>query len=267
MSISEPDRLIRRASRTRLARAARFIIRAAFFLLPLLFAWLKLRTVGVTEIEQLISNASAADFVWKSALIIYFFAWVWGTLFDVNIQEIVYLEAPDRGKMPFSAIGIAAAIIVVGAVLVWVDSFPRFVGALVVFFVIDHAAWRYLVNFLKPIIQGSQEEYQRGEDFIGMEQLRLVDYQICGSWKWWRGAMGAILIVLMLASALTYLPDQTLAIGRVQISWGFLQASSILFWVLAMELWYWVIRLKTKIAIDALEALRGRYELRQIGPT
>ena len=38
----------------------------------------------------------AADFVWKSALIMYFFSWVWGTLWDVGIQEPLYLKSAHR---------------------------------------------------------------------------------------------------------------------------------------------------------------------------
>ncbi|MDI3566660.1 hypothetical protein [Bradyrhizobium sp. Arg816] len=129
------------ASRTKLAAVARLMVRSIFFVLPLAFTWLKLRNLSSSEIAQLISNASASGIVWKTALVVYFFAWVWGTLWDVGLQERVYLDAPNKGKMPLQAFGMAFAILVVGAALVWVDTFLQFVGVLALF--TDHAAWQY----------------------------------------------------------------------------------------------------------------------------
>jgi len=60
-----------RASRTKLAAAARLMIRSICFLFPPVFTWLKLRNLSASDIVKLISDASAGDVVWKTALIIY----------------------------------------------------------------------------------------------------------------------------------------------------------------------------------------------------
>jgi hypothetical protein len=237
------------------------MVRTILFLLPLLFAWLKLSHLSLSEIAQSISDASASDFIWKSALILYFFAWGWGTLWDVNIQERVYLEAPDKGKMPFNAVAIAAGIFCVGAILVWVDTFVAFVGALALFTIVDHFAWRYLIQFLRPMIQMSRTEYSNRNDLIGLEQLRLVEFQICGVWKWWRGAMGALLIVAMMILALAVPPELPIRIGQTEVSLRFVEAASILVWVLAMEAWHWYVRVVTRVAVDVLEDIRDKYQL------
>lgn len=250
-----------RSSRTKLAAAARRMVRTIFFLLPLVFTWLKLRNLSPTDIAQLISNASAGDVVWKTALIIYFFAWVWGTLWDVALQERVYLEAPNKGNMPWQAVGMAAAICIVGAVLVWVDTFLQFVGALALFTTVDHAAWRYLVSFLQPMFQQAREEYGKLDDAIGLEQLQLVENQVCGTWKWWRAIVGIVWIFVMLALALEMSPENSIKAGRVELPWGFVQAASILIWVLLMEIWHWRVRIVTRVGVDTLEHLRDKYRL------
>ena len=250
-----------RASRTKLAAAARLMIRSICFLLPPVFTWLKLRDLSASDILKLVSDASAGDVVWKAALIVYFFAWVWGTLWDVGLQERVYLEAPNKGKMPWQAVAIAIAISILAAVLVWADTFVQFVAALALFTTVDHAAWRYLVSFLRPMIELAREEYRRLDDEIGLEQLKLVEHQICGTWKWWRAIAGVIGIFVMLALALEMPPESSLRAGPVDLPWGFVQAVSILLWVLLMEISLWYVRIVAKVGVDTLENLREKYRL------
>lgn len=248
-------------SRTRLAAVARFMVRSIFFILPLAFTWLKLRNLSSLEIAQLISNASASGIVWKTALVVYFFAWVWGTLWDVGLQERVYLDAPNKGKMPLQAFGMAFAILIVGAALVWVDTFLQFVGVLALFTIVDHAAWQYLVSFLQPMIQHARQVYSHPYDAIALEQLRLVENQVCGTWKWRRGVVGLVWIFVMLALALVMSPERSVRAGPAEVTWGFIQAVSILIWVLLMESWHWYVRMVTRIGVDTLEHLRDGYRL------
>ena len=163
--------------------------------------------------------------------------------------------------MPAEAIGISVLIFAVSAALVWVSSYPQFVLVLAIFSVTDHGAWRYLVKFLRPIIEYSRKEYVRNNDYVDLEKLRLVEYQVCGAWKWWRGLMGSVLILAMLGLVIFGPFGQAVKVGQVEVSWAFVQSLSILIWVLAMEAWHWVIRIKTKVSVDALEALRDKYTL------
>jgi hypothetical protein len=238
------------------------MVRSICFLFPLVFTWLKLRNLSASDIVTLISDASVGDVVWKAALIIYFFAWAWGTLWDVGLQERVYLEAPNKGRLPWQAVAIAAAISIVAAVLLCVDTFVQLVGALALFTTLDHAAWRYLVgSIFKPLIQLARDEYRRSDDAIGLEQLQLVEYQICGTWKWWRAIVGVVWIFIMLALALVLSPESSIRVGRAELPSGFVQAASILLWVLLMEIWLWYVRMVTKVGVDTLETLREKYRL------
>ena len=152
-------------------------------------------------------------------------------------------------------------ICMVGAVLVWVDTFLQFVGALALFTTVDHAAWRYLVSFLQPMIQQAREEYGKLDDAIGLEQLQLVENQVCGTWKWWRAIVGGVWIFVMLALALKMSPENSINVGPVELPWGFVQATSILIWVLLMEIWHWRVRIVTRVGVDTLEHLRDKYRL------
>jgi hypothetical protein len=126
---------------------------------------------------------------------------------------------------------------------------------------VDHAAWRYLVNFLQPMIQLAREEYDRWDDAIGLEQLKLVEHQICGAWKWWRAIVGVVCILVMLALALVMPPETSLSVGPIDIPWKFVEAASILVWVLLMEIWLWYVRIEAKVGVDTLENLRDQYKL------
>jgi hypothetical protein len=65
----------------------------------------------------------------------------------------------------------------------------------------------------------------------------------------------------MLALALVMPPETSIRVGPVEIPWGFVQAASILLWVLLIEIWLWYARIATKVGVDTLENLRDQYRL------
>jgi len=251
-----------------LARTVRAIIAFGFIILPFFFTWLKLSHLSIAEILQAISNASAIDYIWKGALIIYFFSWVWGCKFDVNLQEVVYIRVANAGVLPLRAFAIAGVIIAMGGVLLWVNTYPAFVVTLTVFTLIDHLAWRYLVGFLGPPIQTSRKYYENKLDYVELERLNIVVDEVAGSWKWWRNIMGLALIVAMLGLVYYEPKMDTVSIGGLQVSWQLLQALSILVWVVAMEAWIWYIRIRARISLNILQNLRSKYEFKaKVMPT
>ena len=111
------------------------------------------------------------------------------------------------------------------------------------------------------MIRPSADEYRNTNDLIGLEQLNLVEHSICGTWQWWRGTVALALIILMLALALTVSPVQSVNLREIDVSWGFIQASSILAYVLVIEIWMWYTRINARIAVDTLENMRDKYQL------
>jgi hypothetical protein len=109
------------------------------------------------------------------------------------------------------------------------------------------------------MIQQAREEYGSKDDAIGLEQLQLIENQVCGTWKSWRAIVGFVWIFAMLALALAMSPENSIKAGRVELPWGFVQAASILIWVLLVEIWHWRVRIVTRVGVDTLEHLRDKY--------
>src|SRR5439155_15721224 len=73
----------------------------------------------------------------------------------------------------------------------------RFAIALNVFIVVDHLAWRYLIELLKNVVCTSQNIYRQKGNYFALEALNIVSYQIQGNWKWWRltGTMPIVILI------------------------------------------------------------------------
>jgi hypothetical protein len=213
------------------------------------------------------------DIVWHAALIIYYSSWVAGTLFDTDMQELAYREFPRRGKWPGHAIAVVIILSAVAAALCWAEGdIKRFSVVLVLFIIVDHGAWRYLIWYLGPSVRKTELAYQESSDFLSLEILHVVVHQIQGNWKWWRLIVSlptaglicafAFLVPIRLSflEAINYLVPGLSANSATAIVASLL----VIFWVLAVETWHWIIRVRTKISIEFLYQLSERYALRPL---
>jgi hypothetical protein len=87
-------------------------------------------------------------------MIIYYFSWVFGSLLDAHDQALVYLTAPDGGRVPITAIGMMVALAAVFGVLCWVDTYQKFSQALGLFWLINILAWQYLEKMGTDLLFG-----------------------------------------------------------------------------------------------------------------
>lgn len=135
---------------------------------------------------------------------------------------------------------------------------------------VDHAAWRYLIRFVRPATLASEAYYRSSADYISLEKLRIVVHQVQGNWKWWRLCAGVPLTVTMVGFAFVE-PVRTTLLGAVVSLAPSLSATAaiplvggllVMSFVVAMETWHWVVRVRTMVSLGLLDEIGERYSLR-----
>lgn len=231
------------------------LVRLIELLLPLIVGGLELRDLihdeGITRLPDAIqrgfANPDIATILWKAALVLYFFSWVFGADADTDMQSEVYLSAPHEGRLTKQDIGVMVGIAAGFAVLCVVsDNYRWFALALAGFWTINVFAWRYMVGALKTPIRQSYVKYGRAKQYVAMEKLRAVERYITGRWQWWRFGAGFIL-----AAAMNVLSYFDLGSGYVE--------ASIFFFVVFLESWIWIMRSRTRLSLRVLDELADRY--------
>jgi hypothetical protein len=251
-----------RKAAEQLNKNAQTAINTAAIVLPLIFTYLSFRGVPIMDVVKAISDTSVANILWKCVLAIYFLLWVLGTRTDAEDQATVYRYAPNKGRLPFSSLGVIAVLVVFGAILLYSRNFEEFTIALAAFFLADWLAWRYLVRrIIRPIATASRELYVQEGDIIGAEKLAIIERRICGTWKWWRNSVGGVIILLLAFIALLKRDGQALPWLDPVVSWEFIQVMVMTIYVLIMESWIWIERLRAKVALQLLDDLGERYLL------
>ncbi|MGH7770162.1 MAG: hypothetical protein ACREQP_22145, partial [Candidatus Binatia bacterium] len=199
------------------------------------------------KLQQAFASPDISTVLWKSALVIYFFSWVFGANSDTEMQSEVYLAAPHEGRMTKEDVGVMLGIVAGFVVLCIAGNNHRwFALALTGFWTINVLAWRYMVGALKTPIRQSYVKYGRAKQYVEMEKLRAVEHYATGRWQWWRFAAGALLAAAMNVFAF------------VEVGPGYAEAS-IFFFVIFVEAWIWIMRQKTKLALRVLDDLTDHY--------
>jgi hypothetical protein len=226
-------------------------------LLALIFGWLKLRGVPFPRLE----SDAVAHLLLRLALVIYYFAWLAGVVFDTRVEEEVLYAAPQKGKIPSIAISICVLVVIVFGLLCWVDSYRQFIVALATFWVIDILGWTYLVAYLiRPAMQESLATYKAEGAYVLLEEARQLDAYIAGKWKWTRFGVGLGFIGVLAGLAFTR-GAEIVAQRANFLSAASLLSLGILLWVLSMEGWIWFHRLRSMFIIRYLGEMKTRYRL------
>jgi hypothetical protein len=239
----------------RFTRTIRSIIKLSALVLPLFFVWLRFRGVDVMPVVRTLP----ATVLLRASLVLYYFSWLYGTIFDTDIQELVYYTAPtEEGKVPPTAIVVMLSIAAMFGILCAIKSFQQFLMFLVAFWLLDILSWRYLVTRLLPsVFRNSSDHFNKYHEDAKIDQLEFVkDYHI-GRWKWFRSFGGLVLLVVLNVIAQTSILDQLAA--RIHMSVDTTLALAVAMFLLFVEGWVWTMRLKTRFAIQTIERLRHRY--------
>jgi hypothetical protein len=217
-------------------------------------------------------NPIASTVMWRGALIAYFWCWRFGCIFDTDIQELAYAYLPHGGRWSWQSYGIVILLIAVAAALVWsYGDIKWFAATITLFFLVDHGGWRYLIKELAPSARKSEQEFRADKDYFALERLRIVRAQIGGNWKWWRSAFGGVIILIV--DLFAFVPPVRAFSGYlVQLIQPGISAADaeiyafsflVLLFVAVMEVWHYLIRLRTKFWMQHLDDMRSRYSLQK----
>jgi len=241
--------------------STRFWIKFLAGVLAFFFGWLKLKGVAIGPM----TTDTFASFLLKASLVIYYFSWVFGASLDAKDQALVYLTAPNKEQLPKEGIGLMIAMAIVFGALCYVDTYRQFAAVLGFFWFINIIAWRYLViKLLRKPITISYDIYSSYINYIELEKLKIVKQYIDGPWQWWRFVIGAFMIGGINFLLYTNLPARLVLYTDI-VSIQFVPAFSIFLFVFSVELWIWIMRIKRRISLNALENLAENYVLRPKG--
>ena len=246
-----------------LARATRRVVKIIAVLLPALIAGLSLRDLTLESVVSVLSKSS--DMIWKASVLLYFCSLIFGAYSDIDDQARVYRAAPDRGRLPFTAVAIISLLAVTGGALAYSPSFGFFAGALAVFWAIFAIGWKYMVAVIsRPIIKSSRDGYLADRNHAGVERTAVIEDFVTGHWQVWRFAAGGVLAlaILGLAVAEAMGVDALPTLGA--INWDLVKALAMLVVVVAVETWIWAKRIKMKALLMGLDRLSERYHFAPI---
>jgi hypothetical protein len=235
--------------------------------LLLFFLWLEF---GIPQIRSIIAGTSP-DLIWKTGLALYLASWIYGANNDIDLQDRIYtsIGKDQRWLIPRSI----TTVVIIGVVafaLAWTEGQMKlFAITLCVFVFVDHAAWRLFIYLTKPAVKESEKYYSDNADFVGLEKLEVIRYQLHGRWKWPRLCASIPITVLIVGFAfselvqawfvhliLFFVPD----IPGPEIL-SFANGVLVLVFVLTMEGWHWVKRINTNFTLGVLDKLDRTYTL------
>jgi hypothetical protein len=198
-----------------------------------------------------------AEILLKVTLTVYYLCWVGGLLSDLGTQQHVYAEPPNKDEMPIEGYATMAFLLIVFGLLCLIRDFRWFAVLMTTFFAFNIASWVYLTRFvLAPVATRSKLEFS--DRPLRLEKVHLVyDDYLCGRWQTLRFVGGAIILATL--NALVFSPLGTIVSEQRGVSGELLWAGCVSAFVIFMEGWIWLWRLRVRTAIKLLEHLSQEY--------
>jgi hypothetical protein len=235
-------------------RTTKLLIKVAASGMVLLFGWLKLSGTDFAPIVKQVP----AHLLLQSSLALYYACWVAGTVLDTDRQEQIYSTQPNEGRVPPMGYGLVGGIAAVFAILCFVRSAAVFAVFLNAFFVINIIGWRYIIRRILPAAVRHSKTVFADAPFK-LERVHLIyDRYMCGRWQVLRFVAGGIVLAILNVVAFSNIAE-TDSIKRIIGSRDLAISSLVLCFVLVMESWIWLVRLRVGAALTLLEYLDERY--------
>jgi H+/Cl- antiporter ClcA len=235
---------------------ARWLIKGAGALLTLLYGWL---TLEWKPIQQL-TRSLPAHILLQLAVILYFVAWLYGSIWDVDAQESAYVRDAVAPPLSPRALVAAAVIVVLFTVLCWRSHGPRtwFALSVLAFWFANVAAWEFAV---KPELatrvatsRASFEAEKRNDRVLVLEET--VHYEI-GRWQMLRFCVGsALLLAVNVVTWGGWLPRLA---EKAQLAPDIVFSLTVLAFVLISEGWIWYKRLELRTTRTFIEDVAERF--------
>ena len=240
------------------ARHVRTLIKGVVSALGLGFAWLKLSGADFRPIASDIN----AQLLFHTTMALYILCWINGLNSDTDEQELAYVAAPDKSHTYKGSWIVAATLFSVFALLCLTYTTTLFAYSLLVFHLVNIAAWLYLSkHVMRAEFLKSSEIYLSHGNFAQLEKLR-VTYRtyLDGSWQWKRFAAGALAVsaVFILRYA-AHRGQTSFQFRGYSFSTEMGIALLFLFYVAVMELWIWRERVSMSAQLRLIDHLQQSY--------
>jgi hypothetical protein len=250
----------------RLTNSVNKLINYGFWTTTVVFGGLTISEAFKGSYEKI---ALVDSLIWKIILSSYFISWFAGVKFDKEHEEYVYNTAPRGGKLDIRSIGLASAVFLLFCIMFVVDRYSinsltigniTVSGRSVLLFLLNVLwffnipLWIYFLRkFIDPMSKATKAEYDRDENFLGIEKIQTVNNYIKGQWQKVRFIIGSILI-LVVDGFWIY----TVYILKYSDNYASLIVCGYL---VVIESWVWLMRARMKYGIEALDRLGQEYDL------
>jgi hypothetical protein len=252
--------------KTRFTQFTRSIIKVVAVIFGLLVGYLQIRDIR----PDAILTPSTADIVWRIALVAYYWSWVSGVNFDINLLEAAYVAFPNQRRWPAQLyVTLSVFVLMAAILLISFGHIAAFSTALTGFLIVDYASWLHIRKFVRSSVEASRLYYSNEKKFYQLSILNMVERNVFGWWKLRRLMVGAaILIVTDVFAFNSAFREATASVVLMLCPW--LSSSdaiplfySMLFflYVLVMELWVWMHRVHIYVRLETLDYLNALYHL------
>jgi hypothetical protein len=228
------------------------IITISASILSIFFAWLQFDEISL----QPIMSSEISNLLFKVALSLYYFSWIFGTIGDMESEEETFRLHPKVNELSIGAIGVIAVIVILFATLCFTSTFESFIIALSLLLAFNIFSWRYLIWFLKPIFKKNKQAYILPIEF---EYHYVLEEYILGKWQIYRFIYGGILICVLNLLIFTDLLNNTSRLLKSNSQ--FIVSIALLFYVITFEAWVWIKRIIRIYTFHVLEELDRKYQI------
>lgn len=203
-----------------------------------------------------------AQFLLQATLAFYYLCWVTGCSFDIDDQELLYVDPPDLRRVISMCVITVGAIVIPFGILCYVQSYRAFAVALTVFLVANVLCWIGLCYWvLRESVPATEKYYTDKKAYPKLLELKyFVDDYLEGPWQIWRFCAGAVIVSIIDIIAFTGLYEHLNILHRLG-SKDFVLALLVLTFVLVMEIWIWAQRWQFRISRLHLDKIARSYNL------
>jgi hypothetical protein len=257
-----PDTLIgtnlaaKKAETIKIARLARGSLQLAAGALALTFTWIKFRGLNFGPLI----NDLSAQLLSRTTLAVYYLSWVSGVSADVDDQEVIYVEPPDRGRVIVLCVAATILIGIPFGFLCYLSSYQVVLSAFIVF---NFVCWWLMTRWVLPdTVNKTVAYYTQHNAYLQLLEVELfVGEYLKGPWQIWRYCAGGVIVVIIDLVKYSRLYDRLSGIATFPTK-DFALAVLLLIFVIVMEGWAWLCRMKFKAGRSLIERITSIYDFR-----
>lgn len=202
-----------------------------------------------------------------ATLIAYYYAWLLAQSIEMKMTRTVYIA--DAGNPKSMLIQVPATVLSGLALFYFRGNEKSLALAMLVFFVVDVAAWRNVVRLSYKFEARSAQKYERERSYSRLAQLRYyVRSYLRGGWQYPRYGLlflilGFLFVAAFVPSARQLVAAQISAFTEIPEEKIYNLSFALLFflYISVAEIIVWEMRLRTRRAIIILDELRLNYRV------